>query len=219
VLFRSYTGFNGLHRTTDGGATWTKICSESVIGYPVAFSNGKIYWPVNGSGLVMSTNNGATWTKTCSSGNRSSCGGWQGALAEMPGNKIVTISSAMNRVITSVDDGKTWATLATIPFTFPNANAAGITYCKSRNCVYVWAEPNAYRYDIGDVSVAGTMHPGKIPARQSTRKVVGAMVPAKIAGAGLTADVYDIRGRMVARINDKAASDRLGQNSYIVKLR
>jgi hypothetical protein len=200
-----YTGFNGLHRTTNGGATWTKVSSESVLGFPVKFTNGKLYWPVNNTGLIMSTNNGVTWTKTCSAGNRTTCGGFQGAFTEMPGNKIVTISNGTSKIITSTDDGKTWATVASIPFTVSVA-AAGVTYCKSRNCLYVWAEPSAYRYDLGDVSIAGNSISRSTGQKHAIRKIVGTSVSAGMAACGLSGEAYDIRGRIVARSSQGKAS-------------
>jgi photosystem II stability/assembly factor-like uncharacterized protein len=94
----------GIHRTADGGATWslTNDVPVSHFGAPLWASDGSIYWPlVNDGGMSKSTDLGLTWTQIASSGTMFSV-----TPLELPDGSIVEVG--VDYLLRSTDHGKTW---------------------------------------------------------------------------------------------------------------
>lgn len=92
----------GIYRTTDAGATWTKVSDAGPSGPAVRAPDGAIYWGLTwGGGIIKSADQGLTWQKL---------GG------PVKSNPLVidaqTIAAlAGNQLHSSKDGGKTWAPL------------------------------------------------------------------------------------------------------------
>ena len=120
----------GVFRTTDAGATWTKVHDGGVSGPPlIAKSDGKIYWLLSTGALISSGDGGATWTDA---GTFATAGGNAGYLLELSDGRLATLGTT--NIVTSKDHGASWRTVgATLPFA-----PAGIAYSPFRQTFYIW---------------------------------------------------------------------------------
>jgi photosystem II stability/assembly factor-like uncharacterized protein len=120
----------GVFRTTDGGATWTKVHEGAVSGPPlIAKSDGKIYWLLGTGALISSGDGGVTWADA---GSYGPAGGNVGYLLELPDGRLATLGTT--NVIVSKDHGASWRAVgATLPI-----KAAGIAYSPFRQTFYIW---------------------------------------------------------------------------------
>lgn len=97
-------GYYGIHRSTDGGETWTNIADKSDIFYveEIAInSNGDIYVGTYQDGLFRSTDNGDNWTLVNSSFMKINS-----ILFSSSGD--IFIGSGDDGIFRSSDSGNTW---------------------------------------------------------------------------------------------------------------
>jgi photosystem II stability/assembly factor-like uncharacterized protein len=75
-------GYDGLLKTTDGGATWKKqnLPDEGVSVSSVSAVNGQVVW-VAGYNVYLTTNGGLTWKKVLEGGSGAHHGEWPGVVA------------------------------------------------------------------------------------------------------------------------------------------
>ncbi len=116
----------GIYRTTNGGATWSKVFSTPVLGAPLVATSGTIYWLLTGdSGLIASTDQGASWhfVSQISSGS--------GSIIQLPNGWLAGIG----RWITiSTDGGRDWTAIGgELPF-----DPSGFTYSPTQKAFYAW---------------------------------------------------------------------------------
>jgi hypothetical protein len=121
----------GVFRTTDAGATWTKVHDGAMAGPPlVATSDGKIYWLLRTGALISSGDKGATWTDAGTS--FASAGGDTGYLLELPDGRLATLGAT--NIVVSSDHGASWRTVGPgLPY-----KPAGLAYSPFRQTFYIW---------------------------------------------------------------------------------
>jgi hypothetical protein len=99
------TSLNGLQRSVDGGATWTRIKTPAGYSYPVTAlakgAGGEIYLS-DGAGVIVSSNEGESWTGLAAPTLISEVR----ALAYAPGGDLY--AGGYNGISRSRDQGKTW---------------------------------------------------------------------------------------------------------------
>src|SRR5262249_44375276 len=120
----------GVFRTTDSGATWSRVYAGGVRSYPLVASDG-IYWLLDaGGGVIRSSDRGASWTKIGGTGVTNARNG--GNILEIAGGRLVTLGQSS--LVMSSDRGVTWASFgAALPYE-PN----GVNYSSLRKAFYVW---------------------------------------------------------------------------------
>ncbi len=131
----SFGGIPGLYRTTNKGASWTRVSDKAVFEEPLVV-NHTIYWtfcntnttPISG-GLLRSDDHGATWTVATATGLLWSC-----RPVLLPDGKIGMINSS-NCIAASSDRGVTWTTI-TPPITVPTP--WGFTYNAPGKAFFAW---------------------------------------------------------------------------------
>jgi photosystem II stability/assembly factor-like uncharacterized protein len=122
----------GIFRTTDAGASWTRVAAQGPALAPLVSAAGGIYWSYRG-GLMVSMNKGLTWRQVGSSLREI-------APIEIPDGRIVSITSE-NSLVASADGGETWTPIAPpLPY-----SPAGVTYSAGRGAFLIW------RSDCGDL--------------------------------------------------------------------
>jgi photosystem II stability/assembly factor-like uncharacterized protein len=127
-LVGSFSGpGSGVFRSTDAGATWTKVFDKAVNGTPVV-RDGKIQWLQDGgSAVITSTDGGATWTSVSTGGfvkATAMIGLPDGSLASWNGKQIAL----------SGDGGTTWRFVgARMPY-----EPTGIAWSTGANTFYAF---------------------------------------------------------------------------------
>jgi photosystem II stability/assembly factor-like uncharacterized protein len=104
----------GILRSTDTGATWTKVSDLTPNGRVVRIYKNVAYW-LSASGLLVSSDKGATWTVQ-GSATTATLGPW------FKDENHITGAGAKG-IVETKDGGKTWNTVAPLPekFTVPKA--------------------------------------------------------------------------------------------------
>ncbi|UXI69080.1 WD40/YVTN/BNR-like repeat-containing protein [Tahibacter amnicola] len=100
---------SGVYRTTDGGATWTRVISTGnsmdIVFHP---GNGNIaYAAVNGSGVHKSTDGGVTWT-VLAGGMPASASNVRLAMAPSDSNTLYALAGSPVGLYKTTDAGATW---------------------------------------------------------------------------------------------------------------
>jgi uncharacterized protein YgiB involved in biofilm formation len=95
----------GMFRTTDRGATWTRVLSVNVEDIVFVPGTATVYAAAPGSGVYKSTDGGATWTISISGMTVS---GSRMRLAMAPGNSNVLYVLMGGNVYRSLDGAATW---------------------------------------------------------------------------------------------------------------
>jgi hypothetical protein len=102
----SWSGSAGaILRTTDLGASFTKVSDEGVNGYALWASDGTLYWPAESGGMMKSTDVGVTWTKLAGGSPASQFVSAQSPF-ELPDGRIVGTDGT--NITVSADQGATW---------------------------------------------------------------------------------------------------------------
>lgn len=158
VYSDAQTGGSGVHQSTDGGATWTKI-SEGLPSYDVFIFT--YYYPITGftednsgnlyasvrsnnnesSGVYKSTDGGATWTRSS-----------EGMLADRNTYGVVTGADGLyagvkNRVYKSTDGGATWANTDSLPMS-PSTNILKLA-CNATGEVFASTTSGTFKAGTG----------------------------------------------------------------------
>jgi hypothetical protein len=121
---------SGIFRTTDGGASWTRVFARAVSGPPLRSGDGNLYWVVEEGGIVASSDDGETWEPL---ENRAPAGGERrGRIVELGDGTWITMG--VEHVIVSGDRGVTWQAVGP-PFPY---QPDGFTYSAVRGAVYAW---------------------------------------------------------------------------------
>ena len=127
VLLAACSNLSGVHRSTDGGNTWTEVLGGSAMDLTIA-SNGDAYAGMDLSGIYKSTDNGLNWTEVYDGNNEGRI-----ELAAAPSNSQVVyaliegLNSVLPRIRKTVNGGTDW-TLVSNPVWFdqncgsPNAD-------------------------------------------------------------------------------------------------
>ena len=115
----------GVFHSTDGN-TWTNVGAKGVIPQPLVASDGTIYWPGNGGGLVRSINGGATFTQVADN-NLAARRGRFDYPAELPDGRIVVVGKDHLQI--SADKGMTWKPIGA---PFPTRRRAATTAREAR---------------------------------------------------------------------------------------
>jgi len=127
------TGVCGIFRTTDAGASWSKVSALKVSHYgaPLWASNGAIYWPMLFStGIAKSTDSGKTWIQVTSTVK-------DVTPVELPDGSVLSVGK--DHVVRSTDGGATWQPIGNaLPFAIDGGNNGGVTYSARRKTMYVW---------------------------------------------------------------------------------
>jgi photosystem II stability/assembly factor-like uncharacterized protein len=119
----------GIFRTVDGGSTWERVYTSSVVGKPLTGSDGRLYWLMDrGAGLVTSDDDGQTWTEVPSS----SISPFTPSLVELPDGRFVAVS--VSSLIISEDRGISWQSLGpALPY-----EPSGVLYAPREEAFYAW---------------------------------------------------------------------------------
>jgi photosystem II stability/assembly factor-like uncharacterized protein len=157
------SGAPGIFRTTDGGATWTRVSPLGPKEAPLVASDGTIYWAAADS-IAKSTDHGVTWSTVGS--------GFVDDLQpiEVPGGRLVTATS--DSLVVSSDGGATWQQIGPqLPYP-----PAGLVYSENQKALFIshWdcgskVLPDAIQklsYDFAALPAAPTAAAG--PAISST---------------------------------------------------
>jgi photosystem II stability/assembly factor-like uncharacterized protein len=142
LLGTRFLATSGVFRTTDGGASWSRVFQGAVSGPAlVAKSDGAVYWLLdNGNGLIRSTDKGLTWRTVVGAGVFSP---FAAGLIELPDGRLASFGTS---VLISADHGATWRPVGQpLPYA-----PTGIIYAANRLAFYAW------RFDCnfsGDTSV------------------------------------------------------------------
>jgi hypothetical protein len=148
-----FVGYRNIYKTTDRGASWTKISSfastSTLNVLDVDPDNGTFIYASHGTDLMMSTDGGSTWnTKTLPSGL------YLTYLA-IKNTTPLTIYGAFsgyssgNKVFYSTDGGSTWNNLS---YNLPNLPANTIMYQKNTSRLYVGTDIGVYYLDPGQTT-------------------------------------------------------------------
>lgn len=102
---------NGILRSTDGGSTWSPLCTAPFVGqgfYDLQVSpvDGQRLVAATNGGLYVSTNGGVAWTQRR---NRAT---WSVAIASGPVATAEMLAACSDGVFRSADGGVTWAAVA-----------------------------------------------------------------------------------------------------------
>jgi photosystem II stability/assembly factor-like uncharacterized protein len=119
----------GIARSTDGGATFTRVYTGGVVNRVLAAADGNFYWSSEGSGIVKSTDKGATWTKIEASNVTA---GGSMSLVELPDGRLVSLGP--QKLAISSDKGATWQSFGP---DLPQQHW-GLAYSKQRKAFYSW---------------------------------------------------------------------------------
>jgi hypothetical protein len=119
----SFSGNAGaILRTTDCGATFKQVNAKGVSGQPLWASDGTIYWPAEGGGMLKSTDLGLTWVSAGAAGGRPQ---------ELPDGRILATSN--DHAVVTKDGGTTWT-----PIGAALAGRSGFTYSAGSKTLYAW---------------------------------------------------------------------------------
>jgi photosystem II stability/assembly factor-like uncharacterized protein len=113
---------NQVHRTTDGGLTWTALLASPDLFYAdrmkMDASNPQKLFAASASGLFVTTDGGSSWTKKWISPV------WDVEIAPNDPNRIYAITRASGKfsVIQSTDGGLTFTAQSSFPNTIPESS-------------------------------------------------------------------------------------------------
>jgi photosystem II stability/assembly factor-like uncharacterized protein len=115
---------HGIFRSTDAGATWTKVSGLGPAARGLAAGDA-VYWQtVWGGGLAKSADRGATWTKLA--------GPVKTAVVELPGGRLAGL--AERQIHVSSDGGARWEKLGPeLP-----VKMQGVVYNAKRGAFFAW---------------------------------------------------------------------------------
>jgi photosystem II stability/assembly factor-like uncharacterized protein len=122
----------GIHRTTDGGATWTLSNDVKVnhFGAPLRASDGSIYWPLwADGGMSKSTDLGKTWIQITGPGKMDGV-----TPVELPDGTIVEVGT--DHLLRSSDGGKTWTPILD-PLPIKISGVGGLAYSTATKTFFV----------------------------------------------------------------------------------
>jgi photosystem II stability/assembly factor-like uncharacterized protein len=123
---------NGIWRSEDAGATWSRIAEFGPVGNPLTLSDGSFLWAC-GTFLIRSEDHGRTWTRLA--------GPAESSPIELPDGVIAAIGK--NRIQISADGGRTWApTCDPLP-----EKVTGIVYDAPRKTFFCWRSDAPFRWD------------------------------------------------------------------------
>jgi len=126
----------GVYRSADAGATWTRVSKTQSAGPPLLASDGAIYWMPKagmGSSLLKSTDKGLTWTPLP--------GPVRTTPVELPGGRLVGVYE--QQLYVSSNGGAGWEKFGDpIPIkpvrTFTGMTYEMAAYSDARRTLYVW---------------------------------------------------------------------------------
>jgi photosystem II stability/assembly factor-like uncharacterized protein len=99
---------NGISRSTDGGATWTKVSDLVPTGRVMAQKDGNGWW-VSNTGIIVSKDKGQTWEKWGTTVQNAAWGPWFGK------DEKTVMVAGKNGFVETKDAGQTWAVAAPLP--------------------------------------------------------------------------------------------------------
>jgi hypothetical protein len=125
-------GTPGLYRTTDGGAHWTQVATQSVFQQPLVTKDA-IYWAFSTSatagGILKSTDKGLTWNAMPANGID-----YTAQPIALPDGSIAAVTTS-HFVTVSTNGGTSWTNVTpAIPMTSP----LGLTYDPTGQALFAW---------------------------------------------------------------------------------
>jgi hypothetical protein len=125
-------GTPGLYRTTDGGAHWTQVATQSVFQQPLVTKDA-IYWAFSSSassgGILKSTDKGLTWRAMPADGID-----YTAQPIALPDGSIAAVTTS-HFVTVSTNGGTSWTNVTpAIPLTSP----LGLTYDPTGQALFAW---------------------------------------------------------------------------------
>lgn len=144
-----YAGFSNIFRSTNSGASWTKISTFSntseVSSIAISPANNQVIWAAKANGLYRTTNGGGTWTQMTGVPSGTITGI---ACSNTDANKVwITYSgfNSTNKVFHSADQGATWTNKSA---TIPNVPVNCIVYTDNSNdAVYIGTDLGIFYKD------------------------------------------------------------------------
>jgi photosystem II stability/assembly factor-like uncharacterized protein len=144
-----YAGFINVWRSTNSGASWTKISAFSNTGsvntLAVSPANNQVIWVSKPNGLYRTTNGGTSWTLMTGIPSGTITGI---ACSNTDANKVwITYSgfSNTNKVFTSSDQGATWTNISA---SVPNVPINCIVYVDNSNdAIYIGTDIGVFYKD------------------------------------------------------------------------
>jgi photosystem II stability/assembly factor-like uncharacterized protein len=113
-----WSGANGgIERSTDTGATWTKVSDESPLGHVMVVFNKACYW-VGKKGLLVSRDNGVTWSMQ----GQPVQAAWGPYFGKDEKHIVV---AGKDGVKETTDGGEHWTVVAPLPEPFKNPPGPG----------------------------------------------------------------------------------------------
>jgi hypothetical protein len=176
-------GTPGVYRTTDGGAQWTQVATQSVFQDPLVTKDA-IYWAFsNGAsgGILKSTDKGLTWHAMPADGMD-----YTAQPIALPDGSIAAITSS-HFVTVSADGGTSWTNVTpAIPLTSP----LGLTYEPTGQALFAWKKSGGVQrmaYPVtavgGGGGAAGTGSDAATPANDGATDDGGSGGAAEAGGA------------------------------------
>jgi photosystem II stability/assembly factor-like uncharacterized protein len=133
TLVRTWPG-HGIERSTDAGATWTKVADSQPNGRVCKVSRGTAYW-LCPDGLLTSRDRGLAWAKT-----GDACPGSIGPMFDPADPRHLAIAGA-DGIFESADAGKSWSKVASLPPKFdvpkPGGWFTNVAWDPKRGLYYV----------------------------------------------------------------------------------
>jgi hypothetical protein len=123
-------GDQGVYRSSDAGATWTRTNTQDAGPQPLVASDGTIYWTVlYNRGMLVSSDQGQHFTQPIVFGSIVPA-----TATELPDGRVAAAGVKGKPIMITADKGKTWKPIGSpLPY-----DPAGVTYSKFRKAFYVW---------------------------------------------------------------------------------
>jgi len=138
---------DGIHRSADGGQTWTTVLQGPSCVGAVIHMQGTGYWMANQDGLgrvLITTDKGVTWTVL---GKPLAAPGWFGPCLGRDRNHLLVLSQ--EGIVETTDAGEHWTLVAAYPATAPKGSlrttrySFGLAYDVQQGICYLSApKPN-----------------------------------------------------------------------------
>jgi hypothetical protein len=144
TLVRWSSAGGGIERSTDTGATWTKVSSEMPVSHVLVVFRGVGYW-IGQNGLLVSKDRGATWA----SQGQTVQAAWGPYFGKDEKHIVVAGKDGMHE---TKDGGETWSLVAPLPEPYQKPPGPGwylnLAFDPVNNVFYAsWMGKPLYRFE------------------------------------------------------------------------